>query len=166
MLIGLAIRDVVLIEGLDLSFGPGLTALTGETGAGKSIILDALGLATGVRADASLVRRGATQAVATAIFAPGADDAVWTYLDDTGLGYDRDEDLVLRRVVTADGRSRAFIDEILAGARQIAPDHILEVFVNDDRRSPERHNVLKRLRHDVIEIRLSEHGVNPLLSVL
>ena len=67
MLIGLGIRDVVLIEALDLSIGPGLTALTGETGAGKSIILDALGLAVGARADAGLVRRGASQAVATAI---------------------------------------------------------------------------------------------------
>ena len=68
MLIGLQIRDVVLIEALDLSIGPGLTALTGETGAGKSIILDALGLATGARGDAGLVRRGAVQAVATAVF--------------------------------------------------------------------------------------------------
>jgi len=111
MLIGLTIRDVVLIESLDLSFGQGLTALTGETGAGKSIILDALGLAGGARADAALVRRGAARAVATAIFAPGADDAVWAYLDDKGLAYARDEDLVLRRVVGADGRSRAFVND-------------------------------------------------------
>ena len=69
MLIGLAIRDVVLIESLDLSIGPGFTALTGETGAGKSILLDALGLATGARADAGLVRRGASSAQATALFA-------------------------------------------------------------------------------------------------
>ena len=67
MLIGLAIRDVVLIEALDLSIGPGLTALTGETGGGKSIILDALGLATGARADAGLVRQGRPQASAAAI---------------------------------------------------------------------------------------------------
>ena len=59
MLIGLAIRDVVLVESLDLAFGPGLTALTGETGAGKSIILDCLGLATGARGDSGLVRAGA-----------------------------------------------------------------------------------------------------------
>ncbi|MGH6911400.1 MAG: AAA family ATPase, partial [Phenylobacterium sp.] len=69
MLIGLWIRDVVLIEALDLSIGPGLTALTGETGAGKSIILDALGLATGARAESGLVRRGAQQAMASAVFA-------------------------------------------------------------------------------------------------
>ena len=111
MLIGLAIRDVVLIETLDLAIGPGLTALTGETGAGKSIILDALGLATGMRADAGLVRRGAAQAQATAIFAPARDHAVWAYLEDKGLGGPADEDLVLRRQVSADGRSRAFVND-------------------------------------------------------
>ena len=111
MLIGLAIRDVVLIEALDLSVGPGFTALTGETGAGKSILLDALGLATGARADAGLVRRGAASAQATALFALPADHAVWAYLDDKGLAYVRDEDLVLRRTLGADGRSRAFVND-------------------------------------------------------
>ena len=111
MLIGLSIRDVVLIETLDLAIGPGLTALTGETGAGKSIILDALGLATGARADAGLVRRGASQAQATAIFAPEREHPVWAYLDDKGLGYALDEDLVLRRQLSADGRSRAFVND-------------------------------------------------------
>jgi DNA repair protein RecN (Recombination protein N) len=111
MLIGLGIRDVVLIETLDLSIGPGLTALTGETGAGKSIILDALGLATGVRAEAGLVRRGKSQAVATAVFAPPPAHAVWTYLDEKGVAFERDEDLVLRRQLSADGRSRAFVND-------------------------------------------------------
>ncbi|OXE35387.1 MAG: DNA repair protein RecN [Phenylobacterium zucineum] len=111
MLIGLWIRDVVLIEALDLPIGPGLTALTGETGAGKSIILDALGLATGARADAGLVRRGAAQAVVSAIFAPGPDHPVWQILEDKGLTYARDEDLVLRRTLAADGRSRAFVND-------------------------------------------------------
>ena len=115
MLIGLAIRDVVLIETLDLAIGPGLTALTGETGAGKSIILDALGLATGARADAGLVRRGAQQATATAIFSPPADHAVWALLDEKGLSYARDEDLVLRRQLSADGRSRAFVNDQATG---------------------------------------------------
>ena len=115
MLIGLAIRDVVLIEALDLAIGPGLTALTGETGAGKSIILDALGLAIGARADAGLVRMGAAQASATAIFSPPADHAVWALLDEKGLNYERDEDLVLRRQLSADGRSRAFVNDQATG---------------------------------------------------
>lgn len=115
MLIGLTIRDVVLIESLDLAIGPGLTALTGETGAGKSIILDALGLATGQRAEAGLVRRGAQQASATAIFSLPPDHAVWAVLDEKGLAYERDEDLVLRRQLSADGRSRAFVNDQATG---------------------------------------------------
>jgi DNA repair protein RecN (Recombination protein N) len=115
MLIGLWIRDVVLIEALDLSIGPGLTVLTGETGAGKSIILDALGLAVGARADAGLVRRGAAQAAVSAVFAPTPDHPVWEILEAKGLSYARDEDLVLRRTLSADGRSRAFVNDQAAG---------------------------------------------------
>jgi DNA repair protein RecN (Recombination protein N) len=115
MLIGLAIRDVVLIENLDLSFGQGLTVLTGETGAGKSIILDAMGLALGSRADATLVRRGAGQASAIAIFAPEPSHAVWAYLDEKGLAYRTEEDLVLRRTLAADGRSRGFVNDQAVG---------------------------------------------------
>ena len=115
MLIGLWIRDVVLIEALDLSIGPGLTVLTGETGAGKSIILDALGLATGARADAGLVRRGASQAAASAVFAPSPSHPVWDLLEEKGLSYARDEDLVLRRTLAADGRSRAFVNDQATG---------------------------------------------------
>jgi DNA repair protein RecN (Recombination protein N) len=111
MLIGLSIRDVVLIEQLELAFGPGLTVLTGETGAGKSIMLDALGLATGARADAGLVRRGAAQASATAMFALAPDHPVWALLDERGLDYAPTEDLVLRRQLSADGRSRAFVND-------------------------------------------------------
>jgi DNA repair protein RecN (Recombination protein N) len=129
MLIGLQIRDVVLIEALDLSIGPGLTALTGETGAGKSIILDALGLATGKRADAGLVRRGAAQAVATAVFAPSPDHPVWELLEAKGLAYARDEDLVLRRSLSADGRSRAFVNDQSTGVGVLKElsDALLEV---------------------------------------
>ena len=115
MLIGLWIRDVVLIEALDLSIGPGLTVLTGETGAGKSIILDALGLAVGARAEAGLVRRGAAQAAVSAVFAPAPDHPVWDLLEDKGLSYARDEDLVLRRTLSADGRSRAFVNDQATG---------------------------------------------------
>ncbi len=111
MLIGLNIRNVVLIESLDLGIGPGLTALTGETGAGKSIILDALGLATGARADAGLVRRGAAQASVTAMFDLAPSHTVWSMLDDKGLGYAPGEELILRRLLGADGRSRAFVND-------------------------------------------------------
>lgn len=115
MLIGLWIRDVVLIEALDLSIGPGLTVLTGETGGGKSIILDALGLAVGARAEAGLVRRGASQAAASAVFAPAPNHPVWDLLEEKGLSYARDEDLVLRRTLSADGRSRAFVNDQATG---------------------------------------------------
>lgn len=111
MLIGLWIRDVVLIEALDLSIGPGLTALTGETGAGKSIILDALGLATGARAEAGLVRQGSSQAAVSAVFAPASTHPIWEILEEKGISYARDEDLVLRRTLSADGRSRAFVND-------------------------------------------------------
>jgi len=111
MLIGLWIRDVVLIEALDLSIGPGLTALTGETGAGKSIILDALGLAVGARADAGLVRQGAAQAAVSAVFALAPEHPAWDVLEEKGIAYDRSEDLVLRRTLSADGRSRAFVND-------------------------------------------------------
>ena len=111
MLTGLSIRDVVLIEALDLAPGPGLTALTGETGAGKSIVLDALGLATGARADSGLIRRGAAQAAVTAAFALPPGHAAWPLLGERGLGGDASEDLVMRRVISADGRSRAFVND-------------------------------------------------------
>ena len=111
MLIGLTIRDVVLVETLELSVGPGLTALTGETGAGKSIILGALALAAGARADGGLVRRGASQASATAVFAPPPESAVWAALREKDLAGEPDEDLVLRRTLSAEGRSRAFVND-------------------------------------------------------
>jgi DNA repair protein RecN (Recombination protein N) len=109
MLTALSIRDVVLIERLDLSFGQGLTVLTGETGAGKSILLDSLGLALGARADAGLVRSGTEQASVTACFSPPSGHSVLDVIREQGL--DAEEDIVLRRVVSRDGRSRAFVND-------------------------------------------------------
>ncbi|PPQ27463.1 DNA repair protein RecN [Rhodopila globiformis] len=109
MLTALSIRDVVLIERLDLSFGSGLTVLTGETGAGKSILLDSLGLAIGARADAGLVRAATEQASVTACFSPPEDHAVEAVLDEHGLPVE--DEIVLRRIVTRDGRSRAFVND-------------------------------------------------------
>jgi DNA repair protein RecN (Recombination protein N) len=109
MLTALSIRDVVLIERLDLSFGSGLTVLTGETGAGKSILLDSLGLALGARAEAGLVRAGAEQASVSACFAPPTGHPLMSLLAEQGLA--ADDEVVLRRVLTKDGRSRAFIND-------------------------------------------------------
>ena len=111
MLVGLSIRDVVLIDRLDLQPARGLTALTGETGAGKSIVLDALGLATGTRADAGLVRRGATAASASAVFALAPAHPAHALLAERGLAAEPGEDLVLRRQLGADGRSRAYVND-------------------------------------------------------
>ncbi|MCU0837243.1 MAG: DNA repair protein RecN [Rhodospirillales bacterium] len=110
MLVALAIRDVVLIDRLELNFSRGLSVLTGETGAGKSILLDALGLALGGRGDARLVRPGASQAVVTAHFAPDRSLDVWPLLTEQGLA-DGDGELVVRRQLAADGRSRAFVND-------------------------------------------------------
>ncbi len=110
MLQALAIRDVVIIDRLDLAFGPELGVLTGETGAGKSILLDALGLATGGRADKGLVRAGAERCQVTAVFAVADPHPARTALREAGLDAD-DETLVLRRVVQADGKGRAFVDD-------------------------------------------------------
>ncbi len=113
MLLALAIRDVVLIERLDLAFGPGLSVLTGETGAGKSILLDSLGLALGSRAEAGLVRAGQPQASVAAVFQPPAGHPAFDLLAEQGMG--AEGEIVLRRVVQADGRSRAFVNDQPAG---------------------------------------------------
>ena len=111
MLRSLSIRDIVLIDRLDLSFRSGLCVLTGETGAGKSILLDALGLALGERADSSLVRPGAAQAVVVAEFDVDPAHAAWPVLHEQGIACEPGEPLILRRSVSGDGRSRAFIND-------------------------------------------------------
>ena len=109
MLAALSIRDIVIIDRLDVEFAAGMTVLTGETGAGKSILLDSLSLALGARGDASLVRRGAAQGDVTAVFAVGTDHPAQELLRAAGLT--ADGDLILRRVQGADGRSRAYIND-------------------------------------------------------
>jgi DNA repair protein RecN (Recombination protein N) len=111
MLTALSIRDVVLISTLDLEPGAGLIALTGETGAGKSIVLDALGLATGARADSGLVRREAGEARVTAAFTLPPGHGAWSLLAERDIAAEAGEDLVLRRQVSADGRSRAYVND-------------------------------------------------------
>ena len=109
MLQTLAIRDIVLIERLEIAFSDGLTVLTGETGAGKSILLDALSLALGGRGDAGLVRHGADQGQITAVFDLPAGHPARRLLVDNAI--DDDGELIVRRVQTADGRTRAFVND-------------------------------------------------------
>jgi DNA repair protein RecN (Recombination protein N) len=115
VLTSLSIRDVVLVDVLDLEVDEGLTVLTGETGAGKSIILDALGLALGGRGEAGLVRAGAKQAVATAVFTAPDDADLLSLIEEKGFDVTPGEDLILRRVVSVDGRSRGYINDQPAG---------------------------------------------------
>ncbi|WP_245333250.1 DNA repair protein RecN, partial [Bradyrhizobium guangdongense] len=114
MLARLSIRDIVLIERLDIEFATGLAVLTGETGAGKSILLDAFALALGGRGDAGLVRHGAEQGQVTAVFDvpknhPATKILAENGLDDTSV--EESCEMILRRVQLADGRTRAFIND-------------------------------------------------------
>jgi DNA repair protein RecN (Recombination protein N) len=136
MLTALSIRDVVLIETLDLEFGAGLGVLTGETGAGKSILLDALGLALGARAETALVRSGQAQASVSVTFELGCDHPAHALLADNGLSADDGEPLVVRRLVRADGGSRAFVNDqsVSAGLlRELGPTLVEIHGQHDDR---------------------------------
>src|SRR5579864_3349117 len=108
MLAALTVRDIVLIEAAALEFAPGLNVLTGETGAGKSILLDALGLAAGGRGRAS-VRPGAVQGSATAVFEPSARNGAHALLAEQSIAVEGE--IVLRRTLAADGRTRAFVND-------------------------------------------------------
>ncbi|GES48256.1 DNA repair protein RecN [Rhizobium sp. NBRC 114257] len=109
MLIQLSIRDIVLIERLDLAFESGLSVLTGETGAGKSILLDSLSLALGGRGDGGLVRHGEDRGQVTAVFDVGTQHPARKLLRENGI--DDDGDLIFRRVQSADGRTKAFVND-------------------------------------------------------
>jgi DNA repair protein RecN (Recombination protein N) len=112
MLRSLAIRNIVLIEALDLEFRGGLGVLTGETGAGKSILLDALGLVLGARADFGLVRAGTDSASVTASFEFGVlPEGIATVLGEAGVSVEPGEPLILRRLLKTDGGSRAFVND-------------------------------------------------------
>ena len=127
MLRTLSIRNVVLIERLDLGFAGGLGVLTGETGSGKSILLDALGLAIGMRADSDLIHQGADQSSVSAEFEITDNNEIDALLDEYGI--EGGSNLVLRRLLSTDGRSRAFINDQLVSVallRQIG-EKLIEV---------------------------------------
>jgi DNA repair protein RecN (Recombination protein N) len=117
MLRSLSIRDFVIVDRLELEFAPGFTALTGETGAGKSILVDALGLTLGERADAGVVRQGAERAEITAEFELDEASPLQQWLSERELG--SDGTCLMRRVIDVGGRSRAFINGTPATIAQL-----------------------------------------------
>lgn len=124
----LSVRDVVLIDKLDLEFGDGLNVLTGETGAGKSVLLDSLSLALGGRGEASLVRRGADRLSVCASFSLPENHKVFEALQERGIDTDG-QNVVLRRIVNKDGKSKAFINDtpVGVGVLKAIGDGILEI---------------------------------------
>lgn len=116
MLRTLSIRDFVIVDAIELEFAPGFSVFTGETGAGKSILIDALALALGGRCDASVVREGAARADITADFRGGADITDWLAMHEFA---DEEGNVLLRRVIDNAGRSKAFINGITATAAQL-----------------------------------------------
>jgi DNA repair protein RecN (Recombination protein N) len=145
MLVTLAIRDIVLIDRLDLDFSSGMSVLTGETGAGKSILLDSLSLAIGGRGDADLVRHGEAQGQVTAVFDVAGGHAVRRLLRENDVA--DDGDIILRRIQTADGRTRAFINDqpVSVGLMRQAGSLLVEIHGQHDDRAlvdPESHRQL------------------------
>lgn len=145
MLTALAIRDIVIIDTLDLDLSKGLTVLTGETGAGKSILLDSMTLALGGRGDGGLVRSGAAQGQVTAVFDIAADHPARLMAQEMGL--DVDGELILRRIQMADGRTRGFINDQAASAQSLRMigDCLIEIHGQHDDRAladPKTHRAL------------------------
>ena len=127
MLASLSVSNIVLIEQLTLDFEPGLTVLTGETGAGKSILLDSLGLALGSRADFGLIRQGSKQAQVSATFHLSPTSPIWAVLEESGIT--PDSELILRRRLKSDGKSSATINDVPVSVgmlRQIG-DNLVEI---------------------------------------
>jgi DNA repair protein RecN (Recombination protein N) len=155
MLLGLNIRDIVLIDRLDLALRPGLCVLTGETGAGKSILLDALGLALGKRAESGLVRPGAQQAAVSAEFSVGRNHPAHAILREAGLDGEG-EAIVLRRLVGAEGRSRAFVNDEPAsvGLLRELGDSLVEIQGQFEQRG-----LLDPANHRIILDAFGEHSV-------
>jgi DNA repair protein RecN (Recombination protein N) len=135
MLTQLSIRNIVLIESCDLNLKSGLCALSGETGAGKTILLDALGLVLGARADASLVRRGETQATVTAEFDISDNDSAHAILHELEL--DDADNVIIRRNLSSDGKTRCFINDqsVTVAALKKLGEALVEIHGQHDQKS-------------------------------
>lgn len=135
MLLQLSIQDIVLIERLQIDFESGLSVLTGETGAGKSILLDSMSLALGGRGDGSLVRKGAEEGRVTALFELDDGHPVYALLNENGIP--TDDGVILRRIQKADGKTRAFINDVSvsAGLMRSVGELLVEIHGQHDDRA-------------------------------
>uniref|UniRef100_A0A2A4YQM8 DNA repair protein RecN n=1 Tax=OCS116 cluster bacterium TaxID=2030921 RepID=A0A2A4YQM8_9PROT len=135
MLDSLSIHNIVLIDKLNIEFKDGLSALTGETGAGKSILLDSLGLALGSRGDASLVRHGVEKGQVTASFNLPASHISFRFLDENDISHDGE--MILKRVQNADGRSKAFVNDQVVSTRLLKQlgELLIEIHGQHDNRA-------------------------------
>lgn len=161
MLSHLQLRDLVLVDQAELELNPGLTALTGETGAGKSILVDALLLIAGGRAGADVVRQGAQRAEVSASFAalPGAAVA-WLHAQSIEL----EGDLVVRRVIGADGRSRAYVNGQVVPLQALR--ELAEFLIEIHGQQEFQHLVSRSAQRDLLDGRLSDPGVKSAVSAL
>ncbi|HVG49198.1 MAG TPA: AAA family ATPase, partial [Rubellimicrobium sp.] len=161
MLRGLEIRDMLIIERLDLGFRPGLNVLTGETGAGKSILLDSLGFVLGWRGRAELVRSGAERGEVTAAFELPPGHPAFAVLEEAGIEPNEDDpsELILRRVNTADGRKTAWINDRRASGEtlRLLSDTLVELHGQQDDKGLLNPRVHRQLLDDFA-------GAGPLLA--
>ena len=184
MLNTLCISNVVLIEKLNLQFGNGLNIMTGETGAGKSILLDALSLALGARSDTGLIRSGCDTASITAEF-DTLNDATKQILDENGIDFDGQ--LILRRTLGCDGKSRAWVNDIPVSIKTLKQigDEMIEIhgqFENHSLLDPTTHltaldeyakliipeftNILAKTKHAYVDLYNSQKQLKQLTEIL
>jgi len=158
MLNSLTINNIVLIDSLHIDFEGGLCVLSGETGAGKSILMDSLGLAMGGRSERELVRHGAAKASVTADFTLPEQHALWLFLDSQDLSHEGGQ-IILRRTLTQDGRSRAFINDrpVSVGLLAKVGDMLVEIHGQHDERgllnSAGHRKILDDYGHTLINMR-------------
>lgn len=179
MLQTIALRDFVIVDALELDFTSGFTVLTGETGAGKSILLDALGLVLGERADSSQIREGCNRAEISALFQIDGDAqvAIAAWLDENGFpSEDKGQSLFLKRIVESNGRSRAFINGSVATLTQLreAGDQLVDIHGQHahqlllkggaQRDLLDRHAVLSALVSDVSKAFRTAHDLRKQLA--
>jgi DNA repair protein RecN (Recombination protein N) len=161
MLTHLQLKDLVIVDAAELEFGPGLTALTGETGAGKSIVVDALLLLAGGRGGGDIVRQGAERAEIAAGFAalPAAAKA---WLDAQSI--EHDEEVIVRRVIGADGRSRAYVNGQLVPLQQLR--EFAEFLIEIHGQQEHQHLVKRGAQRDLLDEHLDDPGLKPAVAEL